>query len=231
MPRRDGARDSIRATRTKPVHATLRSRKDPLLMPNLRWTAPPEIAGLIFDCDGTLADTMPAHFRAWTAMLAPFGIPFPEPRFYAMGGMPTAQIIRVLAADAGVAVDDVEAMVLAKERLFLQFLDALEPIEPVVAIAAAYRGRLPMAVASGGYRAVVTQTLQRIGVLDWFQTLVAAEDTTRHKPEPDVFLAAARRIGVPAAQCAVFEDTDLGMEAARRAGMVGVDVRKWLGKG
>ncbi|MFM1871369.1 MAG: hypothetical protein RL398_791 [Planctomycetota bacterium] len=196
-------------------------------MTDLRWTAPPHVKALIFDCDGTLADTMPAHFAAWTAMLTPYGIPFPEPRFYAMGGMPTSQIIRILANDAGVVVDDIAAMVEAKERLFLQHLDALAPIVPVVAIAAAYRGNLPMAVASGGYRAVVTSTLQRIGVFDWFGALVAAEDTTRHKPEPDVFLEAARRLDIAPAACAVFEDTDLGMEAARRAGMLGVDVRPW----
>lgn len=193
----------------------------------LRWTAPPGITGLIFDCDGTLADTMPAHHRAWVAMLQPHGIPFPEPRFYALGGMPTAQIIRVLAADAGVVVHDVEAMVHEKERRFLDHLQALQPIVPVVAIAEAYRGRLPMAVASGGYGDVVARTLERLAIRDWFQALVTAEDTTRHKPEPDVFLEAARRLGVAPAGCAVFEDTDLGLEAARRAGMLPIDVRPW----
>ena len=108
------------------------------------WTPPPGTAGLIFDCDGTLADTMPAHYKAWLAMLGPFNIPFPEPRFYAMGGMPTGSIIRVLAADAGVTVSDVDAMVLEKEALFLTHLDAVTRIEPVIAIATAYRGKLPM---------------------------------------------------------------------------------------
>lgn len=196
-------------------------------MPDLRWTAPTTIEALIFDCDGTLADTMPAHHRAWTAMLTPYGIPFPEPRFYAMGGMPTSQIIRTLAADAGVAVGDLSAMVAAKEELFLRHIDALQPIVPVVAIAAAYRGRLPMAVASGGYRAIVTRTLEQLRLFDWFGALVAAEDTTRHKPEPDVFLEAARRLGARPGACAVFEDTELGLEAARRAGMLAVDVRPW----
>jgi len=191
------------------------------------WTAPPGIAGLIFDCDGTLADTMPAHHRAWLTMLEPYGIPFPEQRFYAMGGMPTEQIIRVLAKDAGVQVTDVEAMVQEKERLFLLHLDALAPIVPVVAIAAAHRGKLPMAVASGGYRDVVASTLERLQLRDWFGAMVTAEDTARHKPEPDVFLEAARRLGVAAGACAVFEDTDIGLEAARRAGMLGVDVRPW----
>jgi beta-phosphoglucomutase-like phosphatase (HAD superfamily) len=196
-------------------------------MPPLRWTPPEGLRGLIFDCDGTLADTMPAHHRAWVAMLAPHGIAFPEPRFYAMGGMPTAQIVRVLAKDAGVAVRDVEAMVHEKERRFLLELDAVQPIVPVVAIANAYRSVLPMAVASGGQRDVVLRTLDRLAMRSWFQAVVAAEDTTRHKPEPDVFLEAARRLGVAPAACAVFEDTELGLEAARRAGMLGIDVRPW----
>lgn len=196
-------------------------------MTTLPWNAPAGIAGLIFDCDGTLADTMPVHYRAWTTMLAPHGIAFPEARFYAMGGMPTSRIILALAADAGVEVTDLEAMVQEKERQFLLLLDEVAPIVPVVAIAAAYRYRLPMAVASGGYRDVVRRTLDRLQLHEWFAAMVTAEDTERHKPEPDVFLEAARRLGVANHECAVFEDTDLGLEAARRAGMLAVDVRPW----
>ncbi len=192
------------------------------------WTAPPGTAGLIFDCDGTLADTMPAHYKAWLALLGRFNIPFPEPRFYAMGGMPTASIIRVLAAEVGVVVTDVDAMVLEKERTFLTYLDAVTRIEPVLVIAAAYRGKLPIAVASGGYRDTITRTLDRLNVRDWFDAMVTAEDTPRHKPEPDVFLEAAKRLRVDAAKCVVFEDTDIGLEAARRAGMLGIDVRPWV---
>lgn len=192
------------------------------------WTAPPGTAGLIFDCDGTLADTMPAHYKAWLALLGRFNIPFPEPRFYAMGGMPTASIIRVLAAEVGVVVTDVDAMVLEKERTFLTYLDAVTRIEPVLVIAAAYRGKLPIAVASGGYRDTITRTLDRLNIRDWFDAMVTAEDTPRHKPEPDVFLEAAKRLRVDAAKCVVFEDTDIGLEAARRAGMLGIDVRPWL---
>jgi HAD superfamily hydrolase (TIGR01509 family) len=83
-----------------------------------------------------------------------------------------------------------------------------------------------MAVASGGQRRMVEKTLSQIGVLDWFPVVVTAEDTRRHKPEPDVFLEAARRLGVEPATCTVYEDTDLGLEAARRAGMRSVDVRR-----
>ena len=192
------------------------------------WTPPPGTRGLIFDCDGTLADTMPAHYRAWTAMLGRHGIPFTEERFYELGGVPTAQIIRILSAETGVPVAHVDAMVAEKEAAFLANIHAIAPLEAVVAVAAAYRGRLPLAVASGGYRETITRTLDQLGIRGWFDALVTAEDTARHKPEPDVFLEAARRLGVPAAACVVFEDTDIGLEAARRAGMVGVDVRKGI---
>jgi len=194
------------------------------------WTPPAGTAGLIFDCDGTLADTMPAHYKAWLAMLGRFNIPFPEPRFYAMGGMPTASIIRVLAGEVGVVVTDVDAMVLEKEQTFLTFLGAVVPIEPVVTIAATHRGKLPIAVASGGYRDTITRTLDQIGIRNWFDAMVTAEDTPRHKPDPDVFLEAAKRLNVEAAKCVVFEDTDIGLEAARRAGMLGIDVRPWVRK-
>ncbi|MDY3554671.1 HAD family phosphatase [Gemmata sp. JC717] len=192
------------------------------------WTPPPGTAALIFDCDGTLADTMPAHYKAWLALLGRYGIPFPEPRFYAMGGMPTASIIRVLAGEAGVAVPDVDGMVREKEATFLTFLDAVEPVEAVLMIAAAHRGKVPIAVASGGYRDTITRTLDRLNVRDWFDAIVTAEDTARHKPDPDVFLEAARRLGAEPPRCVVFEDTDIGLEAARRAGMLGVDVRPWV---
>jgi beta-phosphoglucomutase family hydrolase len=189
------------------------------------WTPPAGTAGLIFDCDGTLADTMPVHYLAWTAMLGRYGIPFTEKRFYELGGVPTAQIIGILSRESGLAVSDIDRMVYEKESLFLENLHVVRPLEQVVAVASRHRGKLPIAVASGGYRETVTRTLDLLGIRDWFDAMVTAEDTTRHKPEPDVFLEAARRLGVPAENCVVFEDTDIGLEAARRAGMLGVDVR------
>jgi HAD superfamily hydrolase (TIGR01549 family) len=182
------------------------------------------VDALIFDCDGTLADTMPAHYRAWMEILRPHGISFPEDRFYAMGGMPTGKILEVLFAGSG-KVPDIEALTRAKEDAFVAKAAEIRPIEKVVAVARKARGTTPMAVASGGHRHMVELTLRHIGILDWFPVLVAAEDTDRHKPEPDVFLEAARRLGVPPEVCTVYEDTDLGIEAARRAGMRWVDVR------
>ncbi len=182
------------------------------------------MSALIFDCDGTLADTMPAHYEAWLDILRPFGVPFPEARFYSLGGMPTGKIVELLFSEVG-KVPDVEALTRQKEAAFIAKAGGIRPIERVVAIARAARGRTPMAVASGGHRHMVELTLRQIGILDWFSTIVAAEDTVLHKPEPDVFLEAARRLNAPPPSCTVYEDTDLGIEAARRAGMRWVDVR------
>lgn len=191
------------------------------------WTAPPGTTALIFDCDGTLADTMPIHFKAWTAMLGRHGFSFPETRFYELGGVPTKQIIRILSAEQGVPIGDLDAMVVEKEDLFLTMIDEIQPVRAVYDIGRDHRHIYPMAVASGGYREVVKRTLKFIGVDEWFHAIVCAEDTARHKPEPDVFLEAARRMGMRPEGCVVFEDTDIGLEAARRAGMHGVDVRGW----
>jgi beta-phosphoglucomutase-like phosphatase (HAD superfamily) len=183
------------------------------------------VSALIFDCDGTLADTMPTHYRAWLDILRPHGVPFPEDRFYSLGGMPTGKILQILFSEVG-KVPDVDALTRQKEAAFIAQSSGIRPVEKVVAIARGARGKTPMAVASGGHRHMVELTLRQIGVLDWFPVIVAAEDTARHKPEPDVFLEAARRLGISPASCTVYEDTDLGIEAARRAGMTWVDVRE-----
>jgi beta-phosphoglucomutase-like phosphatase (HAD superfamily) len=187
------------------------------------------IQALIFDCDGTLADTMPAHYQAWLEILRPLGIEFPEDRFYAMGGMPTDKIVVELCAGQTGGLPnglDMDALVRDKALAFQRKISGVQPIERVVAVARAHRGKTPMAVASGGQRRMVEMTLAQIGVLDWFPVVVTAEDTRQHKPAPDVFMEAARRLGVAPAACTVYEDTDLGLEAARRAGMRWVDVRR-----
>lgn len=179
---------------------------------------------LIFDCDGTLADTMPAHYRAWLQILQPHGVAFPEERFYALGGVPAGKIIEMLFAEAG-KVADLDLLTRQKEAAFVAHSDEIRPIEKVVEIARQARGSKPLAVASGGHRHIVERTLRQLGILEWFAVLVTAEDTLRHKPEPDVFLEAARRLAVVPARCTVYEDSDTGVEAARRAGMHWVDVR------
>jgi beta-phosphoglucomutase-like phosphatase (HAD superfamily) len=188
--------------------------------------ARPERA-FIFDLDGTLADTMPSHYQAWERIATRHGLTFPEARFYALGGVPTAKIAALLISEAGLAIDPLLVSREKEEAYFAGLTGevGVVAIEPVLELARQHRGEGPMAVASGGVRRIVVRTLEALGILDWFAAVVAAEDTTRHKPEPDVFLEAARRLDADPASCTVYEDTDIGLEAARRAGMRGVDVR------
>ncbi len=167
---------------------------------------------------------MPVHFMAWHKTMQRYGIDFPEERFYELAGVPTDRIITLLAGEQGVTVDARQAAI-EKEDAFLELLHLLKPIDIILEVAAHYRGQVPLAVASGGFRQVIIRQLETIGCLDWFDTIVAAEDTQRHKPFPDVFLEAAQRLSVPADQCLVYEDADLGIQAAQAAGMHWIDVR------
>lgn len=181
-------------------------------------------AAIIFDCDGTLADTMPAHYEAWVATLRPYGIDFDEDRFYALGGTPTPQVAEIVLAEARWPAT-VQQVVAEKEAAFERALGDIQPILPVVDVARQHHGRLPLAVATGGLRHVALRILRHIGVVDLFAAIVTCEDVVRHKPEPDIFLEAARRLGVDPRTCLAYEDTDGGLAAARGAGMTCVDVR------
>jgi HAD superfamily hydrolase (TIGR01509 family) len=177
--------------------------------------------------DGTLIDSMPVHYLAWHRTMNEVGIRFEEDRFYALGGMPSDRIIALLSREQNVNVDSVSTAN-RKEQAFLALIHLLEPIEQVANVARTLRGNKPIAVATGGCRDIVSRQLAQVHMSDWFDVIVAAEDTARHKPEPDVFLETALRMGVPAGDCLVFEDSDLGIEAARRAGMEWIDVRSFF---
>ncbi len=187
--------------------------------------APPEpFKALIFDCDGTLADTMPNHFKAWAASLQSFGADLTEENFYRMGGWPNRAIIEDLNRQGGYGLD-VDRTQEDKERRYLELLHTVEEIKAVADVARAYHGRVPMAVASSGSGHVVRETLAYTGLLPLFGVVVTADDVTHGKPAPDLFLLAAARLGFAPADCIVYEDGDPGMEAARRAEMRAVDVR------
>lgn len=190
----------------------------------MKALAPNGAKALIFDCDGTLADTMPAHYVAWSKTMTRYGIHFDEDRFYSLGGVPSAKIADMLAKEFGKTLDPIQ-VAQEKEVEFISQLRHIQPIEAVVKIVHEYRGKRPLAVASGAQRHILKQVLEQIGILDCFDALVGSEDTDRHKPEPDVFLEAARRLNVEPKDCVVYEDTDLGIEAAKRAGMKFVDIR------
>lgn len=187
---------------------------------------PDHIEGLIFDCDGTLVDTMPAHYRSWCEALAPVGLVLSEERFYALAGVPTVDIVELLAREQGVSCD-AAAVSLDKDLRYLALSQSGAGIESVIAIARREHGRRKLAVASGGRRKLVLSTLRGAGILELFPVIVTAEDVEHGKPAPDIFLCAASRIGVAPTRCAVFEDADLGLEAGRAAGMLTYDIRPW----
>lgn len=186
-----------------------------------------EIKGIVFDCDGTLADTMPLHWKAWSTITQKHGLHFPEQRFYALGGVPSRDILAMLCKEQGL---DLDCLAVAKEKedAYMPFLPEVQPIAVVVAVAEANHGRLPMAVASGGIKHVIEQVLEHLKIRHYFDAIVTSEDVKRQKPAPDIFLEAARRIGVAPEHCRAYEDTDLGMQAIRSAGMEAIDVRELI---
>jgi len=186
---------------------------------------PPDTLALVFDCDGTIADTMPLHYESWVAALGQHKVEFPEALFYEMAGIPTATIIQMLNERHGHSMP-VQETTDIKENLFLKLIDRVKPIEPVVQIIERFAGQLPMAVATGGTRAICIRTLQALNLHHHFTAIVTADDVVRGKPAPDIFLEAAKRLGVPPDKCVAFEDADLGVRSATDAGMKVVDVRK-----
>ena len=188
------------------------------------------IKGLVFDCDGTLADTMPLHWRAWRMVTQRHGLYFPEDRFYAFGGVPTRDILKLLAQEQGRSLDHI-AVAHEKEEAYLPLIAQARPVHAVVEIARANHGKLPMAVASGGNQKIIGMVLDQLGIRPLFDALVTSEMVRNQKPAPDIFLEAARRIGIEPRFCRAYEDTDIGLQAIRAAGMEAVDVRQLVGKG
>ena len=186
-----------------------------------------EIKGIVFDCDGTLADTMPLHWQAWSSVTAKHGLNFPEDRFYSLGGVPSRDILKMLCEEQGLQLDHL-ALAHEKEEAYLPFLPQVQPIQIVVAVAEANHGKLPMAVASGGMKTIIEEVLRHLKIRHYFDAVVTSEDVQRQKPAPDIFLEAARRIGIPPEHCRAYEDTELGLQAIRAAGMEAIDVRELL---
>jgi beta-phosphoglucomutase-like phosphatase (HAD superfamily) len=177
----------------------------------------------LFDCDGTIADSMPLHYLAWKKALGEWNCEFDENLFYAWGGMPVAEIISTLNLKHGLSMP-VDAVERRKESLYFELLPQLRPVPEVLEHIEAEYGRIPFAVVSGSTRESVTASLAALKLLDRFDTLVCAGDYMKSKPDPEAFLLAAARLGVAAKECLVFEDTEMGIQAAKSAGMASVKV-------
>lgn len=177
-----------------------------------------EFKALLFDFDGTVADTMPAHLNAWNKALAVYNLSLSREQHNAMAGRPTQMIVEILNEMHGTHID-AEDFVKAKEIDYFASLATVRSIPSVVEIINFYKGKIPLAIVSGSRRSPVTRTLEALNMQNDFDLLVCAGDYKDGKPAPDCFLLAAEKLGVHPRDCLVFEDGVLGIESAKAAGM------------
>ncbi len=196
--------------------------EEPFLLMKLNLPAG-SFRAYLFDCDGTIVDSMPLHYVAWKKALAEWNCVYEENLFYAWGGRPIREIIALLNERSGLNMP-VEQVAHRKEGYYHELLPTLKAIPEVIEHIEAQLGRIPFAVVSGSRRDSVVGSLNALNLLHKFDVLVCAEDYKKGKPAPDAFLLAAEKLGVAPADCLVFEDTDLGIEAATAAGMASVKV-------
>ena len=184
------------------------------------------IEALIFDCDGTLADTFAAHFRTFREAIAAYDVEFTAAFYAARVGLSRRQLLAALEAETGVVIDDEDIRV-RTPAMFLNHVAAVKAVPFSEDMVRRHHGKLRLAVASAGQKAVVTASLTAIGLIELFDTVVTIEDTGVPKPAPDLFLKAADNLNIDPKACHVFEDSDEGIEAAQRAGMTVTDIRPY----
>jgi HAD superfamily hydrolase (TIGR01509 family) len=194
----------------------------------MKYDIVPGVKGLIFDLDGTLADSMPYHFEGWKKACIKYGADIDTAFLRLHTGSPgwliASEIIRKCGLEGKVTVDQI-----VEEKLdqFHRVQGKIKAIEPVADIVRKYYGKLPMSVGTGGHREAVERTLEITGLRKYFDIIVTANDVDNFKPHPETFLKCAELMNVDPAYVEVFEDGDLGIEAARMAGMIATDVRTW----
>jgi HAD superfamily hydrolase (TIGR01509 family) len=180
-------------------------------------------AAYLFDCDGTIVDSMPLHYIAWKGALGEWDCELDEKLFYAWGGMPIVEIVATLNKQRGLSMP-AETVAHRKESLYFELLPRLQAVPEVLEVIEARHGQIPFAVVSGSALDSVTASLSQLRLLDRFDTLVCAGDYKKSKPDPEAFLLAASRLKVAPESCLVFEDTDMGIQAATSAGMASVKI-------
>ena len=183
------------------------------------------IDALIFDFDGTLADTMFFHWKAWEIVAQRYGIDLNRQRLYSMGGIPSRDILLLLRREQNLTNLDIERAAREKEEEYIRMMSKVRLIEPIADIARENLGKKKLGIATGGRRSIMEKILPQLGIQNWFDAVVTSQDVVNQKPAPDIFLEAARRMGVEPQYCRAYEDTDLGLRGIRAAGMEAVDVR------
>lgn len=179
---------------------------------------------LLFDCDGTLVDTMGLHRVVWQRIFDRYDFVMTDEWWEDYANVAVGPFVRAVVPEA----DDelVQALLDEGNLAFENALHLLEPVEHVVEIARANHGRLPMAVVSGGFRGPVVGSLEAVGIADLFDLVVTADDVVHSKPAPDLYLRALDLLGLQPSECVVYEDSEIGIASARAAGITAVvDIR------
>lgn len=184
----------------------------------------PSAKGLIFDLDGTLSNSLPVHVETWNQVGSKYGFRFDPNIVHQLTGRPTIEFARHIVERYGLQ-ENPETIVKLKQESFWEITHLLEPIQEIISIVEEFHGKLPMAVGTGASRRSADVQLKTLGLTHYFDAIVTADDVTKHKPQPETFLECARLISIAPEHCQVFEDGDLGIQAAEAAGMMVTDIR------
>jgi beta-phosphoglucomutase-like phosphatase (HAD superfamily) len=181
----------------------------------------PETRGLIFDLDGTLADTMWMHIDAWEKAGRQFGVAISGDLINELAGTPTQPLMQILNDRFGWTIDPEEFEII-KDREYLLTKNAagrIKPVQYILDIALAHRDIMPMSVGTGSVREDAHMAMIDLNIMDLFKGLITADDITYPKPHPETFLKCAEIIDIDPIYCQVFEDGPMGIKAALAAGM------------
>lgn len=192
-----------------------------------KLTVDPKAKALIFDLDGTLVDSMPLHYEAWKEVCAMKDLDFSEEEFYSLAGVPSDRIFEIINERHGTDFDPKKDSHL-KEETYLKKIEKLKTVEPVFELAKAYYGKLPMSIGTGSPGGHSWKAVKALGLDAYFDILVSKNDVSEGKPNPETFLKCAEAMNIAPEFCQVFEDGDPGLEAAKAAGMIPTDIRKYI---
>ena len=187
----------------------------------------PNAKALIFDLDGTLSDSLPVHIASWNAVCEKLNCTFDERILVEMTGAPTLSFAERIKREQNLEIM-AEELVVLKQQEFWKNINQIKPHDAVIDLMKSAHGKIPMAVGTGASRTSAMLQMKELGIDQLFDFIVTADDVDRHKPEPDTFLKCAELMGIEPKYCQVFEDGELGMQAAQTAGMFLTDVRPFV---
>lgn len=180
----------------------------------------------LYDCDGTLADNMPAHTDTYVRVAARDGVHIDGAMIDELAGWPIPEVVKEINKRYNAAFDPDKFAADKYELFYNEYIERIKPIEYVTDHLITHAGKVKIGVVSGGSRPAITKTLQVLGILDLVDVMVCAGDTLNGKPFPDPFLLAAQQLGVQPQECLVFEDGNPGVAAAKAAGMPWIRIDK-----